>query len=244
MGNNHILTSVLCILLILIALCVLFLMLKHFMVSSRSSSSAASFSSSSSVSSHTHGKGRDDCCEAKTNGHCGKIRLSKDLGPFQSGLNVQIIAAGFFDWTIIPFLDPSTGLPGPNPLSRGALNMSDLKHYISPIVTIQNQGSNPMSVGLFHTIHSPRGQGAFREALKIPPNASTTVSYWKLMEVWSNLGGSGLSPFPVQLAVAGEEAKGCYVISWCCHIGERSSMLPDVDIPPHIKDKARIEVEI
>ncbi len=159
----------------------------------------------------------DDCCVADAKGHCGKIRLPKGFAPIgdddppnrwptaslagggqniNSGIRVQVIAAGFFD-----------------PL---ALPREPVEH-IEPIVTIHNQGTNMMYVGRY--FQHPTYEG-FATHFRVPPGASVTVTWWQLWSMW--IGGSSLSPLPanpgsfIQLGVTGKDAKGCYVISWCC----------------------------
>ena len=63
---------------------------------------------------------------------------------------------------------------------------------------------------------------------RVPPGGSVTVTWWTLWFRWL---GAATPPLPgrenVQLAVTGEDAKGCYVVSWCCPVQAKV----DVDVP-------------
>lgn len=154
----------------------------------------------------------DACCSADAKGHCGTIRLPKGFAPIKdedppntwspaapavggpvinSGIRVQVIAAGFFD---------------PLVLSR---------EPIEPIVTIHNQGSNMMYVGRYTQFPTYEG---FSTHFRVPPGASVTVTWWQLWDRWLGSGGPipGNAGSYFQLGVTGIDAKGCYVISWCC----------------------------
>ena len=152
-----------------------------------------------------------ECCSAVPVGHCGKIRLPKGVVPIgdddgpgtwgwkpvasggvqaNSGIRVQIIAAGFFDPLFIP-RDP-----------------------IEPIVTIHNEGKNMMYVGRYFQSGTHE---FFHTHIRVPPEASVTVTWWELWHDWpEKWPPTGHVRFFFQLAVTGKDAKGCYVVSWCC----------------------------
>lgn len=166
-----------------------------------------------------------DCCSAVPLGHCGTINLPKGFAPIgnqaeprsfggpppssggrpvtNSGIRVQIIAAGFF--------------VQPNPD----------RQVLEPVVTIHNQGDNLMYVGRYTQFPTHE---SFVTHFRVPPGGSVTVTWWQLWDSW--LGGTpppvpGRAGTAFQLAVTGRKAKGCYVISWCCPIQAKV----DVDVP-------------
>ena len=163
-----------------------------------------------------------DCCSSVPLGHCGTINLPNGFAPIgdedapttwpslppagggpvtNSGIRVQIIAAGFFIQ--------------PNPD----------REVLEPVVTIHNQGGNLMYVGLYSQSSTHE---TFITYFRVPPGGSVTVTWWTLWFRWL---GAATPPLPgrenVQLAVTGEDAKGCYVVSWCCPVQAKV----DVDVP-------------
>ena len=158
----------------------------------------------------------NDCCSAVPLGHCGTIDLPKGFAPIgdqdppnrwtsappsgggpvnNSGIRVQIIAAGFF--------------VRPNPD----------REVLEPVVTIHNQGDELMYVGRY--TQSPTFE-SFHTHFRVPPGASVTVTWWTLWNAWASGGPPG-----GELAVTGKNAKGCYVLSWCCPVQAKI----DVDVP-------------